>query len=113
MREIREVQNMRKHRGKNLPQIEIIQHRYDSMVPLYNSCDCLVSASSSEGFGLPLLEALAAKMLVIAPRCTGQLDFLTDKNSLLVDVKEINAGSKYQYWRATKGAKTFLPIVIL
>lgn len=111
MKEIVGVQNMRKHRNKKLPQIEIIQHRYDSMVPLYNSCDCLVSASSSEGFGLPLLEALAAKMLVVAPRCTGQLDFLNDNNSLLVDVKEINAGFKYQYWRPTKGAKTFLPIV--
>ena len=111
MKEIVDVQNVRKHKGKKLPQIEIIQHRYDSMVPLYNSCDCLVSASSAEGFGLPLLEALAANIVVIAPDCTGQKDFLNVNNSLLVKVKEINAGSKYQYWSATKGAKTFLPIV--
>lgn len=111
MKEILAVQNMRKHKGKKLPQIEIIQHRYDSMVPLYNSCDCLVSASSAEGFGLPLLEALAANILVIAPGSTGQTDFLNSENSLLVDTREISAGSKYQYWSPTKGATTFLPVL--
>jgi len=111
MKEIVSVQNMNKHRGKKLPQVEIIQHRYDSMVPLYNACDCLVSASSSEGFGLPLLEGLAANMVVVAPRCTGQLDFLNDSNSLLVSAIEVEATPEYQYWKPTRGAKTFLPIV--
>ncbi len=96
--------------GHKLPQIEIIQDRLDSMIPLYNSCDALVSATSAEGFGLPLLEGLAADMLVIAPGCTGQTDFLNKKNSLLVDYKTIDAGSKYQYWTPTKDATTFLPI---
>ena len=109
VKQIVEVQ--KKHKGKRLPQVEVVQHRYDSIIPLYNSCHCLVSASSSEGFGLPLLEGLAAGMVVIAPRCTGQLDFLNDKNSLLVDVKEIDATAKYQYWRPSPGAKTFIPHV--
>jgi glycosyltransferase involved in cell wall biosynthesis len=95
--------------GKNLPQVEILQQRFDSMAPLYNSCDCLVSASSSEGFGLPLLEGLAANMLVISPRCTGQLDFLNDNNSILYPVKEVIAPDRYQYWRPTDGATTFMP----
>jgi len=99
----------KKHKGRMLPQVEVIQHKYPSMIPLYNSCDCLVSASSAEGFGLPFLEGLAAGMVVIAPRCTGQLDFLNDNNSLLVDVKEIEASDKYQYWRPSPGAKTYLP----
>jgi len=104
----------KKHYRKvgGLPRVEIVQDRLDSMIPLYNSCDALVSASSSEGFGMPLLEGLAAdNLLVIAPRCTGQLDFLNDKNSLLADVREIDAGDKYQYWIPTKGAKTNLPII--
>lgn len=99
----------KKHKGKRLPQVEVCQKRYDSMVPLYNSCDCLVSATSAEGFGLPLLEGLAAKMVVIAPRASGQLDFLSDSNSLLVDTRTIKAGDKYQYWRPTAGATTHLP----
>ena len=75
-----------KHKKRNdLPIIEIVTKRYESIVPLYNSCDVLVSATSSEGFGLPLLEGLAAGMLVIAPRFSGQLDFLSDKNSILYD----------------------------
>lgn len=98
-----------KHRGKSLPQIEVVQERFESIIPLMNTCDCLVSASSSEGFGLPLLEGLAAGMIVVAPNCSGQLDFLNPKNSLLVDTKEVNAEDRYQYWRPSPGAKTWLP----
>lgn len=107
LEQIKGVQD--KHRGKSLPQIEIVQERFESIVPLMNTCDCLVSAASSEGFGLPLLEGLAAGMVVIAPNCSGQLDFLNSKNSLLVDVKEIDADKKYQYWKSSDGAKTWLP----
>lgn len=97
--------------GRKLPQVEILQNSVKNMVHLYNVCDCLVSASSAEGFGLPLLEALAANKLVIASNCTGQIDFLNKNNSLLVDVKKIPADSRYQYWIATPGATTYLPDV--
>jgi len=80
------------------------------MIPLFNSCDVMVSATSAEGFGIPLLEGLAANMLVIAPRCTGQLDFLNDKNSLLVDVATMKASPQYQYWTVTDKAWTYMPI---
>ena len=69
------------HSKRSLPQIEIVEKKYDDISCLYNDCNALVSASSSEGFGLPLLEALAAKMIVIAPNCSGQTDFLNKKNS--------------------------------
>lgn len=93
-----------------LPMIEVFQDRVNSMATLYNSCDVLVSASSAEGFGIPLLEGLASNMIVIAPNATGQKDFLNKNNSLLVDVKKIKATRKYQYWTPSKGAKTYLPI---
>ncbi len=105
------VEVQKKHQGRALPMIEIIQERYPSMVPIYNSCQALVSASSSEGFGLPLLEGLAANLVVIAPRCTGQLDFLNDQNSLLVDVKKIKADARYQYWKASPEAETYQPVL--
>jgi glycosyltransferase involved in cell wall biosynthesis len=99
-------------KGRNdLPMLEIIRDRLDDIVPLYNSCQCLVSTSSSEGFGLPLLEGLAAGLIVIAPNCSGQLDFLNNDNSILSDCKEILAGPKYEYWRTTPGAKTNIPII--
>ena len=110
-KEIVAVQRKKNHVGKALPQIEIVQRKYDSLIPLYNSCDCLVSATSAEGFGLPFLEALAADMVVVAPRCSGHLDFLNDKNSILTAVKEIDAGDKYQYWKGSPGARTWCPQV--
>jgi glycosyltransferase involved in cell wall biosynthesis len=108
-KQIMMIQKYYKKKGKGLPQVEIIQQKFDSMIPLYNSCDCLVSASSAEGFGLPLLEGMAADMVVISPRCTGQLDFLNDNNSVLYDVKEVPATDKYQYWRPSDNATTFMP----
>lgn len=107
------VKAQKKHRKKkaNLPQIEVITHKYDSIIPLYNSCDCLVSATSSEGFGLPLLEGLAAGMLVVAPHCTGQADFLNENNSIKVLSNEVPAPSRYQYWRPSPGAKMYMPEV--
>jgi glycosyltransferase involved in cell wall biosynthesis len=47
---------------------------------------------------LPLLEALACESLVIAPRHGGQLDFLNNNNSLLVDTGEMIAPKSMQYW---------------
>lgn len=47
---------------------------------------------------LPLLEALACDMLVIAPRHGGQLEFLNDDNSLLINAGEMRAGPEMQYW---------------
>lgn len=106
---IKELQKIHANRPDGLPHIEVIQNYIPDMLSLYKSCDVLVNAASSEGFGLPMLEALDAGRVVIAPRCSGHLDFLNDNNSLLVDVKEIEAGPKYQYWIETPGAKTNLP----
>ena len=110
-KEILNVQRLAENRKRPLPQLEILECMYDDIIPLYNSCDCIVSASSGEGFGLPLLEGLAAEKLVIAPASSGQMDFLNKKNSLLVKCDSINADSRYQYWRPTNGATVFAPRV--
>jgi glycosyltransferase involved in cell wall biosynthesis len=100
----------KKYGDRNLPQIEIITKRFNSLVPLYNACDVVVSATSSEGFGLPLLEGMASGKIVLAPNCTGQSDFMNNENSIHVDYKKISAGVKYQYWKAQPKAETFLPL---
>tara|TARA_R110002060_G_scaffold4617_6_gene7234 strand:- start:2181 stop:3347 length:1167 start_codon:yes stop_codon:yes gene_type:complete len=50
----------------------------DEVAALYSidSLKCLVSLTRGEGFGLPLLEASAAKIPVIATNWSGHLDFL-------------------------------------
>ena len=46
---------------------------------------CLLSATRGEGFGLPMLEAAAAKLPVIATNWSGHLDFLDRGTWLPVD----------------------------
>ncbi len=53
---------------------------------------------------LPLLEALACGNVVIAPRHGGQLDFLNDNNSLLVNTGEMKAPLSMQFWTYAKDA---------
>lgn len=83
---------------KNPPEIEVVTSFIPDIGSLYTACDAVVSMSSCEGFNLTLLEALACDSLVIAPRHGGQLDFLNDDNSLLVDTGEMKAPLSMQYW---------------
>jgi len=93
----------------DLPQLEVVSGRVDNMAELYNACDVFVSATSSEGFGLPLLESLSRDLVVIAPGATGQIDFLNESNSLLVMAKEIPAEARYQYISYSDKATVFMP----
>jgi len=57
------------------------------MAGLYASADTFVLPSHGEGYGRPLLEALACELPVIATRWSGQLDFLREENSYLIDIE--------------------------
>lgn len=52
---------------------------------LINMCDCFVSLHRAEGFGLCLAEAMLMAKPVIATNYSGNLAFMDDGNSLLVD----------------------------
>jgi glycosyltransferase involved in cell wall biosynthesis len=51
---------------------------------LIECCDCYVSLHRTEGFGLPIAEAMLMKKPVIVTGWSGNLDFTTPDNSLLV-----------------------------
>lgn len=53
--------------------------------------DAYLSLHASEGFGLPLLEAMAAGVPVVATGFGGNMDFMDDTNSLLVPYTETPA----------------------
>lgn len=59
----------------------------DHLFGLMNACDAYVSLHRSEGYGLTMAEAMALGKPVIATGYSGNLDFMTADNSLLVDYR--------------------------
>lgn len=57
----------------------------DETYALMNACDAYVSLHRSEGFGYTMAEAMLLGKPVIATGYSGNLDFMTPANSLLVD----------------------------
>lgn len=97
---------------KNPPEIEVINDRFiENIGSLYTACDVILSMSSAECFFCPALEALACEKLVIVPRHGGQLEFLNDDNSLLIDTGEMDAPASHQYWGEMKGSKVGDPSI--
>jgi hypothetical protein len=52
---------------------------------LINACDCFVSLHRAEGFGRGTGEAMSLGRLAMATAWSGNLDYMTKENSLLVD----------------------------
>lgn len=63
----------------NISNIKIADGEYkiNDMVNLYNSCDCFVYPSRAEGWGLPLIEAIACGLPVMSTSYSGQQEFLS------------------------------------
>ncbi len=59
----------------------------EAMPRLVASADAYVGVSRGEGWGRPLLEAMAGGLPTIGTRWGGNTDFMDDDNSLLVDVE--------------------------
>uniref|UniRef100_A0A7C4M0Z5 Glycosyltransferase n=1 Tax=candidate division CPR3 bacterium TaxID=2268181 RepID=A0A7C4M0Z5_UNCC3 len=71
---------------------------------LIRNCDCFVSLHRSEGFGLAIAEAMYLGKPVIATKYSGNLEFMREENSFLVDYdlvpvkKEEYPHYEGQYW---------------
>jgi len=95
--------------GKNIPEIELLNGHVENVASIYNACDCHVTTTGSEGFGMPLLESMACGLLNIAPGYSGQLDFMNEDNSLLIDYKMRYARNVEQYWTFNPKSKICEP----
>tara|TARA_A100001011_G_scaffold344705_1_gene379894 strand:+ start:1473 stop:2837 length:1365 start_codon:yes stop_codon:yes gene_type:complete len=86
----------------SLPSIYLIHGdlTIQQMSQLYNNpkIKCFISCTHGEGFGRPLLEASCCGLPVIASKWSGHLDFLDDKDSLLIDghLKDV---AESQLWK--------------
>jgi glycosyltransferase involved in cell wall biosynthesis len=100
-----------KNNFKSHGEVEIIDFFIDDIEPLYNACDVVITTTLAECFWMPGLEGFAANKIVVAPRYGGQLDYMNDENSILIDGKEIRAPIPMQYWEQSVYAKAFEPDV--
>jgi glycosyltransferase involved in cell wall biosynthesis len=57
------------------------------LTALMQVCDCYVSLHRSEGFGMTIGEAMLLGKPAIATNYSGNVDFMTDENSYLVDYR--------------------------
>lgn len=89
--------------------VSLIGYITRAMAPkFYNECDCFVSSSYYETFGVTLIEALACGKPVIATRCGGPEGIVTNKNGILINTGDVMAMKKaliLMYHRA----KTYNP----
>ncbi len=78
---------------------------YD-MPTLYRSADCFVTATRGEGWGMPILEAMACGLPAIATNWSAQTDFLNEKTGYPVEVEKlIDAKAKCAYYEGFKWAQ--------
>jgi glycosyltransferase involved in cell wall biosynthesis len=64
----------------------------DETLSLIEACDAYISLHRSEGLGLTMAEAMLLGKPVIATRYSGNVDFMDDANSLLVDYRLVQLG---------------------
>lgn len=71
---------------KEFPKINLwFDTMEEAIMPnFYRSFDCFALPSRGEGFGLPLIEAMACGVPTIGPIWGGNTEFMTDENSYLI-----------------------------
>lgn len=69
-----------------------LQPPQEEISGLYQSCDCWLTSSESEGFGMPGLEAAAGHCPLVSTRCGGPEDYLKQGvNGYLVEIGDAPA----------------------
>ena len=93
------------------PNISVVTDYLDcaAMRQLYHSADVLLSLHRAEGFGLPMLEAMAHGVAVVATGWSGCMDFLTETNSLLLPYALVPVEDPFGVYRNGLWAEPSIP----
>lgn len=83
-----EVNKLNLKNRKKIIVVDTLLPREQDMANLYASCDAYVSASKAEGWGLPITEAMATGLPVIAPFYSGPTEYLTNENAICLEIDE-------------------------
>lgn len=77
---------------------------YYQVAQIYRSADCFVLTTRGEGWGMPIMEAMACGLPVIATYWSAQQAFLNDRNSYPLQASLIDAEAKCPYYQGFKWA---------
>ncbi len=82
-------------RQPNAPEILYLTDEMSpaAMPGLYTACDCLVHPYRGEGFGLPILEAMACGLPVVVTKGGAADDFVDDSNGWLIRSERRSIGN--------------------
>ena len=89
------------------PQVKVIANPLDTagVRSLIAACDCFVSLHRAEGFGRGLGEAMAMGRLAMGTGWSGNVDFMTERNSLLVGHRLVALRKdEYPHWQGQSWA---------
>ncbi|MBN2280405.1 MAG: glycosyltransferase [Candidatus Marinimicrobia bacterium] len=77
---------------KNIPEIEYISDTLSDtdLIGLYTACNLLVHPYRGEGFGLPILEAMACGIPTMVTKGGAALDFCNSRTTLFIKAKKLS-----------------------
>ena len=104
----------RRRLGRSLPRVILASLHLESatLAALYAASDAFVLPSRGEGLGRPYLEAMAAGLPVIGTGWGGNLDFMSQDNSYLIEVDGLEPAASepgLDFFRGRRWARPSLP----
>eukprot|EP00415_Alexandrium_ostenfeldii_P001027 UN1027 len=69
----------------------------EAIPSLYHVADAFVMPTHGEGWGLPLMEAMASGLPTIATNWGGQTEFMNDKNAFLLGYQMVDSAGAHQW----------------
>ncbi len=76
---------------------------YPEVLGLYASGDVMVSLHRSEGLGLHLMEAMSLRKVVVATGWSGNMDFMTDRDSVPVGYRMVPVSTRHSHYLSEVG----------